>query len=140
MRFKITKHSFNSLYLTKICKKTQNINITYYKYNLYCNQNEFIKYIRISLKNFLIDLKRKEQINTKIIYQDLTLIDNYINDNKFKIEYTLNLTNSQKEFVFLFIGNDGNILTDSQVAKKLGITQQAVNKRKQKIKKLINKK
>ena len=36
------------------------------------------------------------------------------------------------EFLFNFIEND-TLLTEQEVAKKLGITQQAVNKRKKKI-------
>ena len=66
----------------------------------------------------------------------LTLDNQFIESNK-KVNTLKKLTNSQKEFVFLFLSEENNILTEEQVAKKLGISQQAVNKRKAKIKKFL---
>ncbi len=62
------------------------------------------------------------------------LIDLITIDNKNKILENLNLNNEDYNFLLSFI-EDGKILSQKEVAKKLNITQPAVSKKINKIKK-----
>lgn len=140
IKFDIKKYDYDIKYIKNYIeeKKTKKEKIIYYEYNLFCNQNQLLKYVKRSLLNFVIDIVRKnEREKKKIILKDFRVIDNYEKEINFKKDPLEKLTNSQKEFVFSFLDKDNNVLSERDVAKKLGITQQAVNKRKAKIKKIL---
>lgn len=113
------------------------------EYLLFINENQFIKYFRKTVQNLLINFKLKQSKENKIITknlneqisEDLEMIDTVIDNSTLsKIDPFDCFSKDDKEFIYLFIDN-GMLLSEQEVAKKLGVSQQAVNKRKQKIKK-----
>lgn len=133
--------------------ETQNYNILNEnnEFYLFYLENQFRKYINILCNHIRIDFCRKHKINENLKNISLNRIGNdeeeYIykiidqseNSAAVKINYSL-LNEEELNFIKLFYEND-TILTEKEVAKKLGITQQAVSSRLQKIKKkyILNK-
>ena len=121
-KFKIKTLNNDLTYLNNFIDKYQiknNLQIDLlYEYNLFCNENQFRKYI------------------------DKTCL--FIKDNQ-KLFANINvlediLKKEEIDFISSFI-EGGRILTQKEVASKLGISQQLVSYRFNKIKKkLINKK
>lgn len=112
------------------------------EYKLFCNENQFIKYLNTSLNNKIIDYYRNYKSNllnnaislNSYIYEDVELIET-IEDKAYQKTDFFDMYNfSEKELEFLkcFLEN-GKVLSEEKVAKKLGISQQAVNKKKKKI-------
>lgn len=97
-------------------------------YSHISNENQFIKYIELTIKNTYIDYLKKRR-RQEIFIEDLDVVE----DKKDEISYDENiLTEEDKNFLNLFSKN-GQALTEKEVGVILGISQQAVNKRKQKI-------
>ena len=103
-----------------------------YEYNLFCNENQFKKILILKCQSIYIDYLRRKKLNIS----DELIADNTI----FEIPSTdINkLTKKDQDFLNLFL-KDNKILTEQQVANILGVTQQAVNKRKKSIYKKLNK-
>lgn len=140
--FKIKTLNTDILYIDNFKEKYKNV--TNYnmeeEYNLFCNENQFRKYIDILCKNKVIDFIRKEKHENVISLNNLVdekneLLD-MIKDEKIK-EKEITFSSKNLEFLNHFIEND-RILTQKEVAKKLGISQQAVSKKIKKIKKFFN--
>ena len=97
-------------------------------YSHISNENQFIKYIELTIKNTYIDYLKKRR-RQEIFIEDLDVVE----DKKDEISYYEDiLTEEDKNFLNLFLKN-GQALTEKEVGVILGISQQAVNKRKQKI-------
>lgn len=112
-----------------------------FEYTLYCNERQFNSYINRGF-DFVVNnfLRKNVYKNNEIISlnsvlennQELieTIIDKKYTDisifEKYEISY------SDKEFLEHFI-QKGKILSEMEVAKELGISQQAVSKRRKKI-------
>lgn len=140
--FKIKTLNTDLSYIDNFKEKYKNL--TNYnmeeEYNLFCNENQFRKYIDILCKNKVIDFIRKEKHENVISLNNLVdenneLLD-MIKDEKIK-EKEIIFSSKNLEFLNHFIEND-RILTQKEVAKKLGISQQAVSKKLKKIKKIKN--
>ena len=108
---------------------------------MFCNENQFIKYLNVSLKRKVYSFNsqyRKEQLNKPIslnimINDEIEYID-LINDeikSFHKFDESL-LSEKDKKFLSLFFEND-KILKGVEVANKLGVTQQAVSVRLKRI-------
>lgn len=139
--FKIKTLNTDLSYIDNFKEKYKNV--TNYnmeeEYNLFCNENQFRKYIEVLCKNKVIDFIRKEKHENVISLNNLVdekneLID-MIKDEKIK-EKEITFSSKNLEFLNHFIEND-RILTQKEVAKKLGISQQAVSKKIKKIKKFF---
>lgn len=111
--------------------------------NLYNNQNQFIDYILKRLYSTYIDFSKckycKDFSNTislnSVNNEGEELINKIFDNNFYKEQTKFDLMDlSKKELMFLnyFIEN-GIQLSEQEVAKKLGISQQAVNKKKKQI-------
>lgn len=140
--FKIKTLNTDLSYIDNFKEKYKNV--TNYnmeeEYNLFCNENQFRKYIDILCKNKVIDFIRKEKHENVISLNNLVdekneLLD-MIKDEKIK-EKEITFSSKNLEFLSNFIEND-RILTQKEVAKKLGISQQAVSKKIKKIKNFFN--
>lgn len=140
--FKIKTLNTDLSYIDNFKEKYKNL--TNYnmeeEYNLFCNENQFRKYIDILCKNKVIDFIRKEKHENVISLNNLVdenneLLD-MIKDEKIK-EKEITFSSKNLEFLNHFIEND-RILTQKEVAKKLGISQQTVSKKLKKIKKIKN--
>ena len=137
LNFEIKKHKVNKRILI-------DNNTSYYKYMLYINQLELCKYINKSIENLVIDYKRK--IYKKIVLKENNHANNYYHNKvKFLKELINNIndenykTRKMISFLKLFIQDD-NYVTEKEVAIKLGVSQQAINKRKNRyINKLLKK-
>lgn len=137
--FKLNYNEFNSLDITKKDELVKLIN-EFYKF---CNQNQFLKYIKTVINNKYIDFLRKHKNDKEIIslniindYDDEELLYKIVDENptsiNYEIDYSL-LTNEEINFLKLF-HKDNRKLKEIEVAKILGISQQAVSKRLKKIK------
>ena len=113
------------------------------EFNLFCNENQFIKYLIISFNNNVKsfnDQYRKEQPSKPIslnlmINDEIEYIDLIKDETKnFKIFDENLLSKKDKTFLSLFFENN-TILKGVEVASKLGITQQAVSIRLKRIRK-----
>ena len=113
------------------------------EFNLFCNENQFIKYLIISFNNNVKsfnDQYRKEQPSKPIslnlmINDEIEYIDLIKDETKnFKIFDENLLSKKDKTFLSLFFENN-KILKGVEVASKLGITQQAVSIRLKRIRK-----
>ncbi|MBP3504295.1 MAG: sigma-70 family RNA polymerase sigma factor [Bacilli bacterium] len=111
------------------------------EFNLFCNENQFIKYLIISFNNNVKsfnDQYRKEQPSKPIslnlmINDEIEYIDLIKDETKnFKIFDENLLSKKDKKFLSLFLENN-KILKGVEVASKLGITQQAVSIRLKRI-------
>lgn len=131
----ISKYKINELILKTMDKS---ILINYInEYYLFCNENQFRKFIDTTFRNKRALFCRKNKIheddniisfNLPII-DDIELIDiipdNYNKKNKEVIDRSL-LSDKDNQFIDAF--SDGNyILKEKEVARKLGVTQQAVS-------------
>lgn len=103
----------------------------------FCNENQFINYINKSINsafvNFVRNKKSEYNINIKRERRKKNKIEevNYLEllDQLF-LKY--NLLDEEKKFLKMFIENN-KLISEKTVGRKLGISQQAVNKRKKKI-------
>lgn len=115
------------------------------EFYLFCCENKFKKYMKLALNRKVIDFIRKYKINfeTKIISLNSVsendeeellykIIDKSSLINYQKTDYSL-LSTKDIEFLDLFYV-DNKKLTEKEVAKILGVSQQAVSKRLNKIK------
>lgn len=161
----INVNQLDDLYL-KIIKnkyfqkfKENNINICELPYTniinlinefyLFCNENQFKKFINVICERKTIDFYRKYKIseeNRIISLNELIndeeellckIIDPTTKINDFKLDGN-SLTSEELEFLELFYC-DNRKLTEKEVAIKLGISQQAVSKRLIKIKNKLKK-
>lgn len=107
------------------------------EFYLFCNENQFRKYINIICERRRVDFCRKYKVseNTKNISLNVVaddgeeflykLIDKTSEIKNYEIDYSL-LSNKDIKFLKLFF--EGNRkMTEKEVAKKLGVTQQAVS-------------
>lgn len=131
---------FKEKYSTLLCRKTKEM--FKYEYVLFCNENQFIRYLNKSLSNIVSDFYRdyKEEFSVTIvslndlIYENLELID-VIPDTTYEKNSLFDkysFTDKEINFINTFI-EDRKVISEDKVAKKLGISQQAVNKKKTKI-------
>jgi RNA polymerase sigma factor (sigma-70 family) len=120
------------------------------EFYLFCCENKFKKYMKLALNRKVIDFIRKYKINfeTKIISLN-SVTENDEEELLYKIIDKSSLINYQKndysllstkdiEFLDLFYV-DNKKLTEKEVAKILGVSQQAVSKRLNKIKNKLKK-
>ena len=105
------------------------------EYNLFCNENQFRKYIDLLCKNKVIDFIRKEKQENiislnKLVDENTELLE-LIKEKEIK---DIKILYSSKDLEFLnnFI-EENRILTQKEVAKKLCVSQQAVSKKLKKI-------
>lgn len=112
------------------------------EFNLFCNENQFIKYLNISLKRqyWKFNSALKKDITNKpislnlLINDEIEFIDLIKDETKKKKIFDKNLLSKKDiDFLTLFIEGD-KILKGIDVARKLGITQQAVSIRLKRIK------
>lgn len=101
---------------------------------LFCNENRLIKYLKKRLNYLFNDYKRKENRTNLLLWNDIKIYPKIENNHFQPIDLISILGNkklSKKEIKFLlsFI-EDGRFLSEIELSKKLGISQQAVNKRK----------
>ena len=118
------------------------IDLTHECNNFY-NENQFNYYVKQRLKSIYIDyLKSNKYFNNKkyslnlINENNIELIDLVLDPSTLKqISYLdlIDLTEEEKQFLKCFIEN-GQVLSEKEVGIKLGMSQQAVNKKKKKIK------
>ncbi len=115
-------------------------------YNLFNNEVQFLSMLKTMENNLYKDYKRKMFKETRFVPLDIT--HEYI----FKLEkkeYSLKehlieiinkylLSEQESQFLLCFIENN-EVLDEKTISLKLGITQQAVNKRKKKILEKIRK-
>ena len=107
------------------------------EFYLFCNENQFRKYINVLCERKRVDFCRKYKVseNSKNISLNVVadddeeflykLIDKTSEIKNYEIDYSL-LSNKDIKFLKLFF--EGNRkLTEKEVAKKLGVTQQAVS-------------
>ena len=134
--FKIKNYQVDDIYYKNFRNTIKDKSESHLEYVLFCNQNQFLKYLKVTFQNTINSYFRKQQEN--IIFDTIDDIDQIEDYNGFMqqnfkntIEET-SLSLKDKEFLSLFIEDD-RILTEREVALKLKITQQAVNKRKNKI-------
>ena len=105
---------------------------------LFCNENQFIRYITKTFDNTYIEHLRKNclEINNMVISFDFETIvmENTFNDitNGSLLHREITFNEEELKFINLFIEN-GNVLSEREVGLKLGISQQAVHKRKKAI-------
>jgi len=104
-----------------------NMNELYYEYNLYCNENQFKKYINKLCENSVNDYYREKNRNFQIynLYNDLISMHNDLNKPK--------INRKDLEFINMFYNEDKRI-NEVEVSKKLGVSKQAINKRKKELK------
>lgn len=139
--FKIKNYQVDDIYYKNFRNTIKDKSESQLEYVLFCNQNQFLKYLKVTFQNTINSYFRKQQEN--FIFDTIDDIDQIEDYNGFMqqnfkntIEET-SLSLKDKEFLSLFIEDD-RILTEQEVALKLKITQQAVNKRKNKILKKLN--
>lgn len=144
-KFEIEEKTIDDKYSAKLIQKYKINNenqITYEELSLFYNENQFIKYLDKALNNKIISFFRenKEELYIKkinlndIIYENIEMIDT-IPDLSTAYESPFDKYDfDEKEMMFVnsFI-EKGQIILEKEVAKKLKITQQAVNKRKRKL-------
>lgn len=144
-KFEIKEKTIDDKYSAKLIEKYQISNerkVTYEELNLFYNENQFIKYLDKALNNKMVSFFRKnreelyiKKINLNdIIYENIEMIDT-LPDLSTAYESPFDKYDfDEKEMMFInsFIEN-GQIISEKEVAKKLKITQQAVNKRKRKL-------
>lgn len=123
------------------CKQKEIRDKFNYEYSLYCNEKQFNFYINqrfnFTVKNFFNRyISKDEEIislnsitsDTQELIDEIADVDgsNIIAFDKF------NISVNDEEFLKRFI-QKGRLLTEMEVAKELGISQQAVHKRKKRI-------
>lgn len=129
--------SFKKKYLIN---ENLTLNEIVYQYQLLNNENQFKKYIKnvcanitkTFYKNNVKNKCNQTSLNKKV-YDDEELIDLVIVKKKEYNDFILKkLTKEELEFIKLFL-EDGILLKGKEVAKKLGISPQAVSAKKLKI-------
>lgn len=106
-----------------------------YEYELFCNEIQLFRYMNKKLKCVCCDFLRKNRKLETIRLDETDDSNEYmadISEMKNACIDVLDLTDVEIQFLKSFI-QKGTLLTEKEVAKKLGITQQAVHKRKKKI-------
>lgn len=124
----------DNLFNLKDIKEMTNVINEFY---LFCNENQFRKYINVICERRRVDFCRKykvsensKNISLNVIIDDCEeliykLIDKAVEIKNCEIDYSLL---SNKDIKFLKLLFDGNRkLTEKEVAEKLGVTQQAVS-------------
>ena len=96
--------------------------------NLFYNENQFIKYIKVSLRNIYLDYLRKTKIE---LLENNDLIEDKENNSLKNMSFD-QLSDEERAFINLFI-EDKKIISERKVGEKLGISQQAVHKKVVKI-------
>ena len=145
LNFKIVNHpiqeKYFDLFTNECCMKTiEDYETLQKEYQAFCNYNNFKKYLKVSMHNEVISyMKKYTASQNKIKLNDKTKDEmellEFVPDYEVKqVEYDYSkLTKKDLEFLNLFIENT-RILTSTEVSKKLNISRQAVNKRKNRIK------
>ena len=112
------------------------------EYNLFCNENQFRKYIDLLCKNKVIDFIRKEKqeniISLNSLVNENTELLELIKEKEIK-DIKIQYSSKDLEFLNNFI-EENRILTQKEVAKKLGTSQQVISYKINKIKKKIKNK
>lgn len=117
----IDKYS-NDLFI-KAFKDKESKELFIYEYNLFCNENQFKRLLILKCESMYIDYLR----HNKSIIDDIFINEEIVIDKKKEF---IDIPKEDKELLEMIMKDK---LTEQQVADKLGITQQAVNKRKKKI-------
>jgi len=107
-----------------------NMNELYYEYNLYCNENQFKKYINKLCENSVNDYYRDKSKEKEYRTNYNSNSDN--SSCYFDILNNLNINSKDIEFIKLFFYKNRR-LKDLEVSKRLGVSKQAVSKRKKRI-------
>lgn len=149
--YEIIKNKYYDLFIDKFhivkidvnnVKTLKNLINEFYNF---CNENQFRKYINVISNNKTIDFYRKykialekEKISLNIVYDNNEeYIDKIIDEKKQNNRESNYVSINEKDVQFLKLFYDDNKkLTEREVAKKIGVTQQAVSKR---LKRIINK-
>jgi len=113
-----------------IINKIFNMNELYYEYNLYCNENQFKKYINKLCENSVNDYYRDKSKEKEYRTNYNSNSDN--SSCYFDILNNLNINSKDIEFIKLFFYKNRR-LKDLEVSKRLGVSKQAVSKRKKRI-------
>ncbi len=145
---------FTDKYGIKLVKKAFS-NKKYYQkfidiFNLFCIRNQFISYVKKALnnsyQNFNKSIKRNRMFKMNslniVIFENVEIIDLIIDKSEANLDISIfddYLSKDEKAFINLFIF-EGRVLTQKEVAEIIGITQQAVSKKFNKIKRKILKK
>lgn len=109
------------------------------KYSAFCNRNQFSNYLQTTFKNIIIDYNKKFWVNLNnqtislnaLISENVELLET-IDDksaNAQPIRFRHDLSDSDWDFAIKFI-DKSRIKSEKEVAKELGISQQAVNRKK----------
>ena len=131
-------------YLNNFKQKFPNISYNFdYEYQLFCKENQLINYIKKILNSCINNFYRKNQISCISLNQknnnQIELI--YLIKDKENIEFSLfetyDLLEDEYQLVYLLLNKPK--YTQKQIGQILGISQQAVNKKIQKLRKKINK-
>ena len=114
-----------------------------YEYYLFKNENEFKKCITsICYRKSVDAYEKSKKYNyniislNKVINDEIELIDLILDEkedeNDFKVDMRF-ISQKDQKFLSLFIDNE-KLLTESEVGKRLGVSQQAISKRLKRIK------
>jgi len=114
----------------------ENLNVFLYEFELFCNENQFIRYIDLAFNKTRAYYKRKNKtddnrqvlsLNTSIS-DGTELLDTIKELSRVIINQidTSKLTNKEIEFLECFIENN-RMITEKEVALKRGVSQQAVH-------------
>ncbi len=121
----------------KAFENLNDYNIFIFEFKLFCNENQFFKYLDKSLTNQVNHFVRENKINdnkiislNSITSSDIEYIDLIPDiEEETKIVFDINLLDeTDRSFLYNFIKDD-EIITGKEVAEILGVTQQAVSKR-----------
>ena len=116
-------------YFDNSFKNKENLENFLMEYNLFCNENQFIKYLNKTFKNTVISFYKKESANQIRENIDYILINENIKENNEKINWDEMTSKEKKILEYFYIFNK----TEKEVSSIIGISQQGVNKRKRKI-------
>ena len=127
-KFKIKEIETKNNY-DKFIKEIKDKNCNLKKeFKYYCNEKQFLKYF-----NKIIDTTIKKYYRDNKKYtNNLSINDNIDISSTSNVSLEDIFLKKDYEFLSNFIEND-TLLTEQEVAKKLGVTQQAINKHKKKI-------
>lgn len=127
-KFKIKEIETKNNY-DKFIKEIKDKNCNLKKeFKYYCNEKQFLKYF-----NKIIDTTIKKYYRDNKKYtNNLSINDNIDISSTSNVSLEDIFLKKDYEFLSNFIEND-TLLTEQEAAKKLGVTQQAINKHKKKI-------
>ena len=97
------------------------------------NENQFIKYIDVTIRNVYIDYLRTKE-NKETLIENIDILE----DTKKDTLLFEGLREEEIDFLNLFI-EEGKLISEQKVGKKLGISQQAVHKKVVKIRNKMKK-